>query len=856
MQGRVVTAFAVAVVLGTSAPYGRAWADVNVHAARVPQPSHPNDIVGLVLQNPLGSLLPAHSITFGEVFLPGQVKAGEPLAAMSSGHEIPVQIDSKTSYADGSVRMAVVTLIQPALPAGGSADLMLVHANGHAGPPVDIANLHGFDLAVDLTVQTSGGPATQYHLDAASVLAAALKAGTASPWLRGPLATEVRVDAPITGSLHVAFDIRAYADGTTLTNVAFDNDIAMQPNGGTLSYDASITQSGHAVLRQSGLTHFQYQTWNWEVWSGGSPEVNIVHDVAALEATGAVLGYDLSVGVDPAVIADLRHRIASEPYKPLGNAGIVKFMGQTGGRPEIGPVTLWNAIWLITQQPDAARYALEQARAAGSVPWHFWDPKTRTYITTDAFPTLWAGDYRAGTGGTLALSQTIPLNPAGDAVSGWAPDTAHVPSLSYVAYLLTGTRYWLDQTEAQATGDILETWPGARHDGTALVATHDSQVRGGAWALRDLVHAAYAAPDDDPMRPYLRSALDRNFDYLLQDSRAKDQGEPHGYLIASGPTTAAWQQDFLSSTLLLAAGQGSAKAKRLVEWQTNFTAGRFLAAERGFSPYGAATYYLSVADSAGHPLPTWADVQRATIASGMGNDGRSWPASTLPDMLQITYGVLAAHITVTGAPASMKALGWLVSHARDQVGPTGLAQSVKWNIAPRLPDGRVLLAENIRIAAGPPGTVLRGGNADQMLIAEGKNTLVGGPQANVLVGGSGGGTLIGGPGRDWLFGGSGSDTLYGGNGDNYMEAGTGPTTFQVDVKDAAHDLIAGFRPDMDRIAVLGTEADLDAVRHSATTDENGDLMLRLSGNHSVTMPGLKLADVGRLILSSAPAPRR
>jgi hypothetical protein len=89
-----------------------------------------------------------------------------------------------------------------------------------------------------------------------------------------------------------------------------------------------------------------------------------------------------------------------------------------------------------------------------------------------------------------------------------------------------------------------------------------------------------------------------------------------------------------------------------------------------------------------------------------------------------------------------------------------------------------------------------------------------------------------------------------------MQAGTGPTTFQVDAKDAAHDLIAGFRPDLDRIAVSGTEADLDTVRKSAATDVNGDLMLRLSSDHVVTIPGLKLADVGRLLLSSTPVPRR
>lgn len=63
-------------------------------------------------------------------------------------------------------------------------------------------------------------------------------------------------------------------------------------------------------------------------------------------------------------------------------------MPETGGRTDIGPTTAANAIWLITQNPVAAEYAMGQADAAGAVPWQFFYEKTGEFLTTAGIPTL------------------------------------------------------------------------------------------------------------------------------------------------------------------------------------------------------------------------------------------------------------------------------------------------------------------------------------------------------------------------------------------------------------------------------------------------------------------------------------
>ncbi|MEO8714840.1 MAG: hypothetical protein ABI369_07495, partial [Acetobacteraceae bacterium] len=569
----------------------------------IPQASGPGQVIGLVLQNATASALSAREITFGQEFQAGQVPAGGHLMAMIGGQAVAVQMDVKTTNPDGSVAMAILTLAQPAIAAGASTPLMLMLASGSAaGTPVDIGALAApgstYDLQVNLTLHNGTAGTASVTVNAAQALAAALKSGAYSTWLSGPQATQVRIDVPVAGSLHLTLDITAYADGTNSTDVTFNNDIAMSATGGTAVYDATITQHGAVAFQQSAITQYQYTNWDKTFASNGLPGVNVQHDVAALEKTGLIQNYDLTTGVRTALIASAAKQLAAPEFNAvLGNAGITKAMPMQGGRWDIGPTTQANTMWLLTQNATVAQYALDQAGAAGSIPWHLFDAKSGIYLTATANPKLWA-DYRApGTGGTTALTQALPLA----SVTGWQPDPAHQPDLDYVAYLMTGDRNYLDQLNAQASYDILATRPtsmgAGRTDGRegalGIVADGSVQVRQQAWSLREIVEAAAANPDGSAEKAYFTQVENNNFTFLNKYVATLHEGEASGWLTGAyvAGFMAPWQQDFMATTVALAAEQGNAAAKQFLGWETNFLAGSFLSS--GINPHLVTQYNLS-----------------------------------------------------------------------------------------------------------------------------------------------------------------------------------------------------------------------------------------------------------------------
>ncbi|MBO1076827.1 hypothetical protein, partial [Roseomonas marmotae] len=70
----------------------------------------------------------------------GELPASSGLTARIGGREVPVQMDIKSTYEDGSVKMAVLSLERPDLAAGQSLALSLAPAATAAtGAAVDLA---------------------------------------------------------------------------------------------------------------------------------------------------------------------------------------------------------------------------------------------------------------------------------------------------------------------------------------------------------------------------------------------------------------------------------------------------------------------------------------------------------------------------------------------------------------------------------------------------------------------------------------------------------------------------------------------------------------------------------------------
>ena len=606
----------------------------------------------------------------GYVFSPGELKFGQGLTGLTGGQTVAVQVDVKTTYADGSAKMAILTMARPTLAAGASAEVVLTATPGPSGASLDFAaglTQHNFSVAL------TGTDGQIARFDVIAALKAAMASGEASFWQVGPMAVQARVEIPLDGSQRMIFDVTLFKGGGLNVEAQFNNDGAMGAVGGRVAHTVAVTMDGVQVA-QASLNQGQYQNWHQSFSSngrdggqglGGPAEgwLNIRQDIAHLQATGAVANYDLSRGVDSALL-DAWGTAAAAPGwdEPLGTRGVTQYMPGTGGRADIGFTTEANTGWLMTQDARAASYAMGQAEAASAAPWHLWDAQNGTWLGTAAYPNLWT-DGRGGTG-TPGNANSGGLTQQPDQASGWTLDTAHQPALSYVPYLMTGERWMLDNIQAQASWNLMSQWPAIRNGAEDLLVK-DNQVRGAAWSLRQIDEAAWASPNGSAEKAAFSEASAANWSWLVaQIPRwTAQQGEAHGWIPGDYGSPGAlppWQQDYFASTAIAAARLGNADALTFLTWQSNFLVGRFTHEAEGFAQHDGAAYLIAIADqTTGALYTTWAQIGAQTAARNWSN-GDGWSHSQ-GDYPQLALATLAGIAAVLGSSAAANAYAALLA---------------------------------------------------------------------------------------------------------------------------------------------------------------------------------------------------
>ena len=308
---------------------------------RPPQPSQSGDIVGLRLQNTGAAAEQSGYVTFGQVFKPGAILPGDSLVARIAGVDYAVQMDVKATHGDGSVRHAILTLNAPEIAAGGSLALMLAKGSAAmpspAAPSASALLASGYNLDVAFTFHNADGTTTTDNASAAAALQAAINAGNVQRWLTGPEVNEYSVVTTVNGGkLKVEFDIRAYADGTTSTDVIFDNSWMFAPGKSDLTYDVAISQGGNQVYSASNVFQYLYSLWDHRVDSAGTINPNVQYDVSYLIAAAALPAYDQSYGVSNAAIQTNYNKLnpaSSSGYGstgPMGTAEVQPVMGNAG----------------------------------------------------------------------------------------------------------------------------------------------------------------------------------------------------------------------------------------------------------------------------------------------------------------------------------------------------------------------------------------------------------------------------------------------------------------------------------------------------------------------------------------------
>ena len=483
-------------------------------------------------------------------------------------------------------------------------------------------------------------------------------------WLRGPLATEEVVTGPFIDAetnaphphLSARIAVRGFAGSPALrADVAVENDWAYERDPRPFTYDVVIRDDDRTLFRQERLVHAPSARWHQDLWLSGAPHVEVRHDTAYLLGTGAVPHYDLGAAPSEAALRAAAEQIAKADFRPMGLGTVAPYMPTTGGRPDIGPLPRWTAMYLLGMDPRLRRETFGNAAAGAGAPVHYRDRKTGLPVLLDARPGIALAARK--TGGP----DVLPEPPAGSSV--WTVDPAHQPSLSYVPYLMTGDLFYLEELQFWANWNLIQMNPNFRGGAAGLIWA--DQLRGQAWTLRTLGQAAFVTPDGDPLKAYFAQKLDNNLAWYLKHYVEAPPSGLHWLTASDKPDEVSpWQNDMMTIVLGQLIDMGFPKAEPLMRWMAEFVLGRWTAESAGYCYAMAPGYWLKIRAQPKAPAfdnwrdffaANWPDVKQCPAPETM--RAKDTP-SDYPALGRAALAVLAAH-EVAGARAAFDRLSAL-----------------------------------------------------------------------------------------------------------------------------------------------------------------------------------------------------
>jgi hypothetical protein len=543
--------------------------------------------------------------TFGHSFRKGDIAAGNTVGAkLADGTGVTLQVDKKTTHADGSLRHAVLTANLGSLSGGQSKTITLYSSpSGSAGTPVTLPDLlaTNFDAVVSLNI---GG--TVYTASAKNFLAN----NNPSVWLSGSEVSEWIVGGPVrsgaTPHPHLAayFHIRAYA-GSPINRVRVDtvveNGWTFQTGSSAYTYYATVTVGGNIVYSNTSLTHYHHSRWHVVGWWGGAPSMYVKPDTQYLRNTLAVPNYDNSITLQSSVLNNYAQAVT-----PMGHANLRTSWADTGYDPQIGLMPEWDAAFVISGDQRAYNAVLANASAGGSYSYHYRDENTGGLPSIDTYPTLSeqgpSGGLVMGTGG----------NPN-------SHDDAHAPLVGYLAYLLTGDYFYLEEMQFLGNWHMLYNSPdaGHRNGSQGILAI---QNRAQAWGIRTISHVAAATPDGYTVgsinyKNYFINKMNNN----IADRQTKWANGPANVLGAIQDYDwgighySPWQNDFFVAVFNRIVELGFPQGTVMRDWLNKWPAGRLGTGNNEWC-YVYATQYnftAGIVDGAGAYRPSFLNMYQA-----------------------------------------------------------------------------------------------------------------------------------------------------------------------------------------------------------------------------------------------------
>jgi hypothetical protein len=569
--------------------------------------------------------------TLGHAFKQGEVPPG----AVVTGSIPELQVVGKNSWPDGSLKFAVVS----GLATVGSARAQTVKLS--IGAASNAAVLTTNDLkATSVTAAIDAGAFGGVSWSGTDWDAPFLE------WTRGPIMSSWIYRKPVGTDAHLVawLEVRLYKGGAVevlpwiengyLTVAAPTNKSATYSFtlGGTQRFNAAIDLPNHCrtvLVSGTTLSH----------WLGTDPQLTAQHDKLYLQATRVVPAYRATVASDAQVWTNL-----VQSFTPLQQGDYPTAMGTTGYHGSIGLLPEWDVLYLASEDIRAYAAVVFNGYSAGRYGIHFRDQNTNRPMRFSSYPNLVLDGSSGlmGTGGSSTNSYT-------PAAIGTTPPTwnsTHHPSVGFMAYLLTGRFYFMEEVQFAATVHYLKNTDTIRQfsSGVLLTNTGANTTRGAAWATRTLAQSACITPDDDAaLRSEFLTSFEANINFY-HGCYVGQANNPFGFVAPYFDYTgvgdgvyfeATWQQDFFTAAYGYAldmglgiSDTGNLKLREFFAWKARSVVERL----GGIAPTeylyrDAAPYTIAVAPSdtpdftggSGPWFSDWGKIYAAT--TGAANSG-------------------------------------------------------------------------------------------------------------------------------------------------------------------------------------------------------------------------------------------
>jgi hypothetical protein len=514
----------------------------------------------------------------GQAFVQGEVPANGSVSVTGASAES--QVTPKNRWPDESLKFAIIagTYVQSV----ASTEVELTISSGSSGgSPLTTADLK----ATGITASFNAG-----------AFGSASWSGTDwdtydREWVSGHMMSSWLYRKQIGADAHLVawMEVRLFAGGAVEVLPWVENGYVAVTSPTSKSATYSFTLGGsqrfakamdivhhtRTVLIDSAVTSY---------WLGTDPGVTVRHSADYLMATELVPSYDAAPTGSDASITDQPSTFT--PFQKPSADGSTSTstidsngMGGGGAHDYIGILPEWDVVYLTGPTSISLWKSVQwNSYSLGRYAIHYRDENTNRPLLFASHATRnlsTASEAIVGVYDKANNSETSTFcpNPTGTNPPLWV--YTHHPSPGYLAYLITGRAYFLEETQFAATVHFLRDTTLYRQQAKGIfrmrLGFSNNTTRGVAWQIRTLAQAACITPDaDTTMRANFVDSLKENINFYKTDTdpyRSVGLGFIQPHATTSYGTTSAnsygwyasWQQHYFTAAF------GYAKSLKIVD---------------------------------------------------------------------------------------------------------------------------------------------------------------------------------------------------------------------------------------------------------------------------------------------------